>query len=43
MIEFGTLSKLTGNPVYYNKAKNAVVQLFNRRSNLGFGWFINKC
>jgi len=34
MIEFGTLSKLTGNPVYYNKAKNAVVQLFNRRSKL---------
>ncbi len=34
MIEFGTLSKLTGNPIYYNKAKDAVVQLFNRRSKL---------
>ncbi len=34
MIEFGTLSKLTGNSVYYNKAKNAIVQLFNRRSKL---------
>ncbi len=34
MIEFGTLSKLTGNPIYYNKAKNAIVQLFNRRSKL---------
>ncbi len=35
MIEFGTLSKLTGNPVYYNKAKNAVVQLYKRRSKIG--------
>ena len=35
MIEFGTLSKLTGNPIYYNKAKNAVVQLYDRRSGIG--------
>ena len=35
MIEFGTLSKLTGNPVFYSKAKNAIVQLYNRRSKIG--------
>lgn len=35
MLEFGTLSKLTGNNEYYNKAKNAVVQLYNRRSPIG--------
>ena len=35
LIEFGTLTKLTGNPVYYDKAKNALVQLFNRRSKIG--------
>ena len=35
LIEFGTLSKLTGNPIYYNKAKNALVQLYNRRSKIG--------
>ena len=35
MLEFGTLSKLTGNPEYYNKAKNAIVQVYNRRSKIG--------
>ncbi len=35
LIEFGTLSKLTGKSVYYNKAKNALVQLYNRRSKIG--------
>jgi len=35
LIEFGTLSKHTGNPVYYNKAKRALVELFNRRSGIG--------
>lgn len=35
LIEFGTLSKLTGKPVYYEKAKGALVELFNRRSSLG--------
>ncbi len=35
LLEFGTLSKLTGNPVFYDKAKNAVVQLYNRRSTIG--------
>ena len=35
LIEFGTLSKLTGNDIYYQKAKNALVQLFKRRSPIG--------
>ena len=35
LVEFGTLSKLTGKPVYYNVAKNAVVQVYNRRSSIG--------
>ena len=34
LLEFGTLSKLTGNPVFYDKAKNAVVQLYKRRSKI---------
>ena len=35
LLELGTLSKLTKNPVFYDKAKNAVVQLYKRRSKLG--------
>ncbi|MFO7768027.1 MAG: GH92 family glycosyl hydrolase, partial [bacterium] len=35
MLEFGTLSKLTGDPVYYRKAKGAVTGLFERRSDIG--------
>jgi ER degradation enhancer, mannosidase alpha-like 2 len=35
LLEFGTLSKLSGNPVYYNKAKHAVVELYSRRSKIG--------
>jgi hypothetical protein len=35
LVEFGTLSKLTGKPTYYNAAKNAVVQVYNRRSSIG--------
>ncbi len=35
LIEFGTLSKLTGNSVYYTKAKKGVIQLFNHRSRIG--------
>ena len=42
LIEFGTLSKLTGNPIYYEKAKTAVVQLYKRRSKIGLvGTWIN--
>jgi mannosidase alpha-like ER degradation enhancer 2 len=35
LLEFGTLSKLTGNPVYYEKAKRALVETFKRRSKVG--------
>lgn len=35
LIEFGTLSKLTRNPVYYDKAKRALVELFKSRSPIG--------
>jgi len=35
LLEFGTLSKITGNPVYYTKAKHAVMELFSRRSKIG--------
>jgi glycosyl hydrolase family 47 len=35
LLEFGTLSKLTGKPVYYDKAKRALVELYNRRSPIG--------
>ena len=35
LLEFGTLSKLTGKPVYYEKAKKALVGLYSRRSPLG--------
>lgn len=32
IIEWGTLSRLTGNPIYFQKAKKALVALFDRRS-----------
>lgn len=35
LIEFGTLSKLTGKPIYYEKAKRALVETFKRRSEIG--------
>ena len=35
LLEFGTLSKLTGKPVYYEKAKRALVETFKRRSSIG--------
>jgi mannosidase alpha-like ER degradation enhancer 2 len=35
VLEFGTLGKLTKKPLFFDKAKNALVQLFNRRSKLG--------
>jgi len=35
LMEFGTLSKLTGKPEYYAAAKNAAMQLFHRRSSIG--------
>src|SRR6266576_1153190 len=35
LIEFGTLSKLTGKPIFYDKAKRALVETYRRRSPLG--------
>ena len=35
LLEFGTLSKLTGKPVFYENAKRALVETFKRRSPLG--------
>lgn len=35
LIEFGTLSKLTRKPVFYEKAKRALVETYNRRSPIG--------
>src|SRR5947207_5242196 len=35
LLEFGTLSKLTGKPIYYEKAKRALVETFKRRSSIG--------
>jgi hypothetical protein len=35
ILEFGTLSKLTGNPVYYDKSKTALVELYKRRGKTG--------
>lgn len=35
LIEFGTLSRLTRRPVFYDKAKRALVETFRRRSPIG--------
>ncbi|WP_343793033.1 glycoside hydrolase family 47 protein [Dokdonella soli] len=34
LLEFGTLARLTGKPIYYDKAKRALVETFNHRSKL---------
>ncbi|MDX6530616.1 MAG: degradation enhancer, mannosidase alpha-like 2 [Blastocatellia bacterium] len=42
LIEFGTLSKLTHKQVFYDKAKRALVAIYNRRSSIGLvGTWIN--
>jgi mannosidase alpha-like ER degradation enhancer 2 len=42
LLEFGTLSRLTGDPGYYQMAKRALVELFIRRSSIGLvGTWIN--
>lgn len=42
LIEFGTLSKLTGRPVFFDKAKRALVEIYKRRSPIGLvGTWIN--
>ncbi len=35
LLEFGTLAKLTGKPIYYEKARKALVALYERRSAIG--------
>jgi mannosidase alpha-like ER degradation enhancer 2 len=35
LLEFGALAKLTGKPVYFERAKRALVALFDRRSPIG--------
>ena len=35
LIEFGALSKLTGKPIYFEKAKRALVETYKRRSPIG--------
>src|SRR5437773_5691087 len=42
LIEFGALAKLTNRPVFYEKAKRALVEIYNRRSPIGLvGTWIN--
>lgn len=35
LLEYGMLSKLTGNPEYYEKCKRGIVALYNRRGKTG--------
>jgi len=35
LLEYGTLARLTGKPVYYDKAKRALVETYNRRGKTG--------
>jgi mannosidase alpha-like ER degradation enhancer 2 len=35
LLEFGTLSRLTGEPVFFDKAKKGVLELYRRRSPVG--------
>ncbi len=42
LIEFGTLSKITHKPIFYDKAKRALVEIYKRRSPIGLvGTWIN--
>src|SRR5437899_6047502 len=42
LIEFGTLARLTHRPIFYDKAKRALVEIYNRRSSIGLvGTWIN--
>lgn len=42
LIEFGTLSRLTNRPVFYDQAKRALVETYRRRSPIGLvGTWIN--
>lgn len=35
LLEYGALSKLTGNPIYYDHAKKAAIAVYQRRSKIG--------
>jgi mannosidase alpha-like ER degradation enhancer 2 len=35
LLEFGTLSKLTHKPIFYDKAKRALLETYRRRSSIG--------
>lgn len=35
LVEMGTLSQVTHNPIYYNRARRALVALYNHRSKIG--------
>lgn len=35
LVEFGTLAKLTRKPVFYDRAKRALVEVYERRSRIG--------
>jgi Glycosyl hydrolase family 47 len=35
LLEYGTLARLTGKQIYYDRAKRAVVELYKRRSPIG--------
>ncbi|HEV7395052.1 MAG TPA: glycoside hydrolase family 47 protein [Pyrinomonadaceae bacterium] len=41
LIEFGSLSRMTNKPIYYEKAKRALVETYQRRSPIGLvgTWF----
>src|SRR5213594_4190216 len=42
LIEFGTLARLTHRQIFYDKAKRALVEIYNRRSPIGLvGTWIN--
>jgi len=42
LIEFGTLSKLAHKPIFYDKAKRALMEIYRRRSPIGLvGTWIN--
>ena len=42
LIEFGALSKITRKPIFYEKAKRALVEIYKRRSSIGLvGTWIN--
>ena len=43
LIEFGTLAKLTSRPIFYDKAKRALVEIYKRRSPIGLVGHMDQC